>query len=83
MVIRLCCYMAGIWIPKCGTTSSPSLPETSVGADDHFHLHRIAETLEEKINGAKRVLIPETHHMPNMEKPDEFNQIVLDFLKSL
>jgi pimeloyl-ACP methyl ester carboxylesterase len=54
-----------------------------VGEDDHFHLHRIAETLETKIEGAKRVLIPETHHMPNMEKPDEFNQVVLDFLKSL
>lgn len=51
-----------------------------VGADDHFHLHRIAETLEEKIVGASRVLIPATHHMPNMEKPEEFNRIVLDFL---
>lgn len=51
-----------------------------VGADDHFHLHRIAETLEENIVGASRVLIPATHHMPNMEKPEEFNRIVLDFL---
>ena len=54
-----------------------------VGADDHFHLHRIAETLEKRIVGSKRVLIPETHHMPNMEKPEVFNQIVLDFLKAL
>ncbi len=54
-----------------------------VGADDHFHLHRIAETLEEKIAGAKRILIPETHHMPNIEKPEEFNRIVLDFLGTL
>lgn len=54
-----------------------------VGTDDHFHLHRIAETLEEKIVGARRVLIPETHHMPNMEKPEAFNQIVLNFLKTL
>ena len=51
-----------------------------VGADDHFHLHRLAETLEEKIVGASRVLIPATHHMPNMEKPEEFNRMVLDFL---
>ncbi len=54
-----------------------------VGADDHFHLHHIAETLEEKIVGAKRILIPETHHMPNIEKPEEFNQVVLDFLEAL
>jgi 3-oxoadipate enol-lactonase len=54
-----------------------------VGSDDHFHLHRIAETLEEKITGARRVLLPETHHMPNMEKPEAFNQIVLHCLKTL
>jgi pimeloyl-ACP methyl ester carboxylesterase len=54
-----------------------------VGADDHFHLHRIAETLEEKIAGATRILIPDTHHMPNIEKPEEFNQVVLDFLEAL
>jgi pimeloyl-ACP methyl ester carboxylesterase len=54
-----------------------------VGAEDHFHLHRIAETLEERIIGAKRVLISETHHMPNMEKPEAFNRIVLNFLKAL
>ncbi len=54
-----------------------------VGADDHFHLHRIAETLEKSIAGARRVMIPETHHMPNMEKPEVFNQIVLDFLRTL
>ena len=54
-----------------------------VGTADHFALHRMAETLEQKIPGAKRVLIPEAHHMPNMERPEAFNQIVLDFLKAL
>jgi pimeloyl-ACP methyl ester carboxylesterase len=29
------------------------------------------------------VTIAETHHMPNMEKPEEFNAIVLDFLGRL
>jgi pimeloyl-ACP methyl ester carboxylesterase len=54
-----------------------------VGAEDHFQLHKSADKLEQDIAGAKRVTIPETHHMPNMEKPDEFNQIVLDFLSKL
>jgi hypothetical protein len=29
----------------------------------------------------RRVQISETHHMPNMEKLEAFNQIVLDFLR--
>jgi pimeloyl-ACP methyl ester carboxylesterase len=30
-----------------------------------------------------QVTIAGTHHMPNMEKPEEFNAIVLDFLGKL
>lgn len=51
-----------------------------VGADDHFQLHKSADKLEQDIPGARRVTIPATHHMPNMERPAEFNRIVLDFL---
>jgi pimeloyl-ACP methyl ester carboxylesterase/quercetin dioxygenase-like cupin family protein len=54
-----------------------------VGAEDHFQLHKSADKLEKDIDGARRVTISETHHMPNMEKPEEFNRIVLDFLKTL
>jgi pimeloyl-ACP methyl ester carboxylesterase len=54
-----------------------------VGAEDDFPLHKSADKLEQDIAGAKRVTIPGTHHMPNMEKPEEFNQIVLDFLRGL
>ncbi len=54
-----------------------------VGSDDDILLHRIADKLEQDIAGARRVVIPETHHMPNMEKPEEFNRIVLDFLGKL
>jgi len=42
-----------------------------------------ADKLEQDIAGARRVILSETHHMPNMEKPEEFNRIVYDFLKSL
>lgn len=54
-----------------------------VGSEDHFQLHKSADKLEQDIVGARRVIISETHHMPNMEKPEEFNSIVHDFLKSL
>ncbi len=40
-------------------------------------------TLTAEIPGAKKVVMAETAHHPFMEKPAEFNQIVLDFLASL
>jgi len=41
------------------------------------------EQLAAEIPGAKKVIMAETAHHPFMEKPTEFNQIVLDFLGSL
>lgn len=41
------------------------------------------EQLTAMIPGAKKVVMAETAHHPFMEKPTEFNQIVLDFLGSL
>jgi len=39
--------------------------------------------LEQGIPGAKMIVIPGTAHHPHMEKPDEFNRVVLDFLNGL
>jgi len=41
------------------------------------------DQLAAEIPGAKKVVMAETAHHPFMEKPAEFNQIVLDFLGSL
>ena len=41
------------------------------------------EHLVAEIPGAKKVVMAETAHHPFMEKPAEFNQIVLDFLGAL
>ena len=54
-----------------------------LGAEDDPRLFKDADKLERDIVGARRVTIAETHHMPNMEKPEEFNAIVLDFLDRL
>ena len=40
----------------------------------------IADLLEHGISGAKKVVISGVAHRLNMEKPLEFNQIVLGFL---
>ncbi len=42
-----------------------------------------ADLLAEGIAGAKKVVIQGTAHMVSMEKPEEFNRIVLDFLGKL
>lgn len=40
----------------------------------------VADTLEKNIAGAKKVVIPGAGHLVNLEKPEEFNRVVLDFL---
>jgi pimeloyl-ACP methyl ester carboxylesterase len=54
-----------------------------LGAQDDPRLFKDADKLERDIMGASRVMIAEAHHMPNMEKPKEFNATVLDFLDKL
>jgi pimeloyl-ACP methyl ester carboxylesterase len=51
-----------------------------LGGDDDQLPYTMADKLEQDLPNVKRVTIPQTHHMPNMEKPDEFNRVVLDFL---
>ena len=42
-----------------------------------------ARLLEVSVQGARRVVMPGTAHLPNMERPAEFNEIVLEFLHGL
>ena len=44
---------------------------------------QIAAHLERGIQGARTVVMRGTAHVPNMERPQEFNGIVLDFLAGL
>ncbi len=53
------------------------------GDQDTPFTQAAAPYMEQHIRGAKRVLIPNTAHLPNMEQPAEFNRIVLDFLKNI
>jgi pimeloyl-ACP methyl ester carboxylesterase len=54
-----------------------------MGARDDPRLFKDAEKLEKDIAGSSLVTIAETHHMPKMERPEEFNTFVLDFLARL
>lgn len=53
------------------------------GGLDHPEVHRASELLTAEILNARRITISDTAHMPSMEKPTEFNRIVLDFLNTM
>jgi pimeloyl-ACP methyl ester carboxylesterase len=52
-----------------------------VGDEDAPNILAIAETLRLKIKDAKKATISGVSHHLNMEKPKEYNKLVLDFLK--
>jgi 3-oxoadipate enol-lactonase len=52
-----------------------------VGDRDAANILAIAETLRVNIKGAKKATIYGVSHHLNMEKPKEYNKLVLDFLK--
>lgn len=54
-----------------------------VGGGDAFNVRKLADTLATEIPGARQIVMAGLTHVPNMERPDEFNQIVLDFLRPI
>jgi len=53
-----------------------------IGDRDDANIVTIANLLATNIPGAQKNIIPDTAHLPNMEKPEYFNQVVLEFLQS-
>lgn len=51
-----------------------------VGDEDLPPLIRIVDYVAANIPGAQKIVMHGTAHAPNMEKPEEFNRLVLDFL---
>src|SRR6266498_1542454 len=54
-----------------------------VGAHDTPYMLAAAEYMTEKIQSARKVIIEDAAHLPNMDQPQEFQRIVKDFLESL
>lgn len=53
-----------------------------VGRQDEFTPVAKAEEMQQKLQNCELVIIEDAGHMPNLEHPNEFNQMVLDFLKN-
>ncbi len=52
-----------------------------VGDEDQPRIFAAADLLEKELPNARKVIMHGTAHVPNMERPEEFNRIVLDFLQ--
>ena len=47
------------------------------------HIRAAALFMEQGIRGARKVVLPGTAHMPSVGRPEEFDRIVLEFLRSV
>ncbi|MDX6552277.1 MAG: 3-oxoadipate enol-lactonase [Gaiellales bacterium] len=70
--------LVGDLAARVGEISVPTL--VLVGEHDSVDMHRIADGLVAEISGARSERMEGTAHVPNMERPQEFNHLVLGFL---
>jgi 3-oxoadipate enol-lactonase len=54
-----------------------------VGALDQPDMLRIADLLESRVPRCRKIVLPDTAHLPSMERPAEFNRALLEFLDDL
>jgi pimeloyl-ACP methyl ester carboxylesterase len=66
---------------RLGEIQAPTL--VLVGEEDVPDIQAIAGRLAREIPGARFEKIPNTAHVPSMERPEEFDQLVLGFLETV
>src|SRR6185437_2894365 len=71
--------LAEDWGERLSEISVPTL--VLVGELDRPEMLEIAKRLEAEIPGARRETIAGAAHVPSMERPDEFDRLVLGFLE--
>jgi pimeloyl-ACP methyl ester carboxylesterase len=54
-----------------------------IGDRDEANIATIADLLAANVRGARKIILPDTAHLPNMEKPEDFNRVVSEFLESI
>lgn len=64
---------------RLGDIRAPTLVVT--GSEDVRDIHVIAEKLAAEIPGAARATIAGSGHLPSLERPDDFDRVVLAFLR--
>ena len=66
---------------RLGELSVPTL--IVVGDGDQPHVLISASQFEASIHDSRKVIMQGVAHLPSMERPEEFNRLVLDFLRGL
>jgi pimeloyl-ACP methyl ester carboxylesterase len=70
--------------PAAGRLAEIGAPVLAIVGDrDVRQIRDIADLVAAQVPGARKVVIPDAGHHPNMEHPALFNQVVLDFLGGL
>jgi pimeloyl-ACP methyl ester carboxylesterase len=72
--------LVGDLAERIGEVGAPTL--ILVGEEDVPDMHEIADRLERELPNARRASIADTAHVPSLERPREFDQLVLPFLQS-
>ena len=67
-------------ITRLGDIAAPTL--VIVGDEDLPHCHANADLITSKVPGARKEIVKDAAHLPSLERPEEFNRVVLDFLKA-
>ncbi|HKZ71305.1 MAG TPA: hypothetical protein VJ020_14555, partial [Anaerolineales bacterium] len=65
---------------RLGEVKAPTL--VIIGELEVPDFQAIADFLAREIRGARKVVIQGAGHMSNMEAPEKFNEVVLDFLST-
>jgi len=65
-------------IERLANINAPTL--VIIGSEDSQSLKNVADTLQSKIPGARKVVISGVSHHPPVENPKQFNRVVLEFL---
>jgi 2-hydroxy-6-oxonona-2,4-dienedioate hydrolase len=67
--------------PAVQQLSEVSVPTLIIAGElDHPEILRAADTMTTAIPQAQKVILPDCAHLPNMEQPERFNQVILKFL---
>ena len=65
-------------ITRLDEIAAPTL--VVVGDEDLLHCMANADLIASKVPGARKVVIEDAAHLPSLERPEEFNRVLLDFL---
>lgn len=63
---------------RLGEIKTPAL--ILVGEYDTEAIQTVSEILHERMPHTKKIVLSDTAHLPNLEKPDEFDRLVRDYL---